>query len=42
MVDTDGDAQKPIPQFIEGGVTVVMPCEVNAGKDVVEIREAFP
>ena len=42
MVDTDGDARAIIPLFIEGGVNVVMPCEVNAAMDVVELREAFP
>ena len=42
MVDTDGDARRLIPLFIEGGVSVLMPCEVNAGMDVVGLREAFP
>lgn len=42
MVDTDGDARRIIPLLIEGGVSVLMPCEVNAGMDVVALREAFP
>ena len=42
MVDTDGDARKLIPLFMEGGVNMLLPCEVNAGMDVVELRESFP
>lgn len=42
LVDTDGDARKLIPLFIEGGVTGMFPLEVSAGMDLVELREAFP
>ncbi len=42
FVDTDGDFWKMIPKFIEGGVTGVFPCEVNANMDVAAIREAYP
>jgi hypothetical protein len=42
LVDTDGDARKLIPLFIEGGVTGMFPLEVAAGMDVVQLREAFP
>ena len=41
-VDTDGDARKLIPLFVEGGVTLLYPLEPQAGMDVVELREAFP
>jgi uroporphyrinogen decarboxylase len=41
-VDTDGDARRLIPLFMEGGVTVMYPLEPQAGMDVVELREAFP
>lgn len=41
-VDTDGNAWKLIPLFIEGGVTGLFPMEVAAGMDVVKLREAFP
>jgi uroporphyrinogen decarboxylase len=42
LVDTDGDCRQLIPLFLEGGVTGIYPFEVQAGMDVVEIREAFP
>jgi uroporphyrinogen decarboxylase len=42
MVDTDGNFFKLTALFMEGGVNVLSPCEVNAGMDVVELREAFP
>jgi len=42
MVDTDGDARKLIPLFLEGGVTKLYTLEPQAGMDVVELREAFP
>jgi len=41
-VDTDGDAWKLIPLFIEGGVTGLFPMEVAAGMDVAELRHSFP
>jgi uroporphyrinogen-III decarboxylase len=41
-VDTDGDARKIIPLFLEGGVTGVFPLEVIAGMDVKALREEFP
>ena len=42
MVDTDGDARRIIPLLMEGGVNLLLPCEVNAGMDVVGLRESFP
>lgn len=42
MVDTDGDCWKLLPLFVEGGVSVMLPMEVNAGMDVTKVREAFP
>ncbi|MFC1993420.1 uroporphyrinogen decarboxylase family protein [Chloroflexota bacterium] len=41
-VDSDGNIWKLIPLWIEGGVTVLYPFEVEAGMDIVEVRKAFP
>jgi hypothetical protein len=42
LVDTDGNCWKLIPLMVEGGVTGLYPFEVNAGMNVVEVREAYP
>ncbi|MCL4535589.1 MAG: hypothetical protein M1370_10580 [Bacteroidetes bacterium] len=42
LVDTDGNCWKLIPLMVEGGVTGLYPFEVNAGMNVVEVRESFP
>jgi len=42
FVDTDGNCWKLIPLFLEAGVTGLYPFEVNAGMDVVKVRESFP
>ena len=42
LVDTDGDCRKLIPLFLDCGVTGLYPFEVQAGMDVIQIREAFP
>lgn len=42
LLDTDGDCSSLIPLFIEGGITGLYPFEVNAGMDVVAVRQAFP
>jgi uroporphyrinogen decarboxylase len=42
LVDSDGDCRSIIPVMMEGGVTGLMPFEVNAQMHVVEIRKAFP
>jgi len=40
-VDTDGDLLSLIPLFIEAGVDTLMPFEVQAGMDIVQIREQY-
>ena len=40
-VDSDGDVREMIPIFLEAGVNVMLPFEVQAGLDVVKIREQF-
>jgi len=40
-VDSDGDVRQMIPIFLEAGVDALMPFEVQAGMDVVKIREDF-
>ena len=42
LVDTDGDCTKLVPLFLKGGVTGLYPFEVQAGMDVVQVREAYP
>ena len=42
FVDTDGDCEQLIPLFIEAGVDVVFPFEVQAGHDVCRTRREFP
>ena len=42
IVDTDGDCRKMIPVFLDAGVDCLMPFEVQAGMDVVAIRNAYP
>ncbi len=42
LVDSDGDCKQIIPALMEGGITGLMPFEVNAGMNVVEVRKAFP
>ncbi len=42
LVDTDGDCSLLIPLFLEGGVTGIYPFEVQAGMDVVAVRQAYP
>lgn len=42
FVDTDGDFNKLIPNFIESGVEGFLPMDVNAGMDIVKVREQFP
>ena len=41
IVDTDGNALSLIPLFLEAGVNALMPFEVQAGMDVVQIRREF-
>jgi hypothetical protein len=42
IVDSDGDINKLIPLWLEGGVTGLLPFEVRAGMDVTRIGEEFP
>lgn len=40
-VDSDGDITELIPLWLEGGVNHIWPLEVNAGVDVVALREQY-
>lgn len=42
FVDTDGDFMSAIPTFLKGGVDGFLPMDVNAGMDIVKVRENFP
>lgn len=42
LVDSDGDVNKLIPLFIEGGVTALYPFEANSNNDVAEVRKNYP
>lgn len=42
LVDTDGNIEKLIPQFLEAGVTGMYPMETSAGMDVVKLRQQYP
>jgi uroporphyrinogen decarboxylase len=41
-VDTDGDLTLLIPKFVDAGVNLICPWEVQAGMDVLEVRNAWP
>lgn len=42
QLDTDGNCEELIPLFAEGGVNMMLPFEVLAGCDVVELRKKYP
>lgn len=42
FVDTDGDFKKLIPNFIDAGVEGFLPMDVNAGMDIVAVRQEYP
>lgn len=42
LVDTDGDFVKLVPNFMDAGIDGFLPMDVNAGVDIVEVRERFP
>lgn len=42
FVDTDGDFKLRIPHFMAAGVDGFLPMDVNAGMDIVAVREQFP
>ena len=41
-VDTDGNLTLLIEKFVEAGVNLLWPFEVNAGMDVLEVRRQWP
>lgn len=41
-VDTDGDCSELIPLFLDAGINMMMPFEVQAGMDVTKIAKAYP
>jgi uroporphyrinogen decarboxylase len=42
VVDTDGNVAQLIPLFLESGLTGMYPFEVQAGNNIVAIREQYP
>jgi uroporphyrinogen decarboxylase len=42
VVDTDGNIDVLLPLFLEAGLTGIYPIEVQAGNDLVAIRERYP
>ena len=42
FVDTDGEFTKLIPNFMAAGIDGFLPMDVNAGMDIVAVREQFP
>lgn len=42
LVDTDGDATPLLPLFIEGGIDIVFPVEIQSGMDPLALRETYP
>lgn len=42
FVDTDGDFSALIPNFIEAGIEGFLPLDVNAGIDIVQLRQRYP
>jgi uroporphyrinogen decarboxylase len=40
-VDSDGQIDSLLPLWVEAGVTMIHPFEVQAGMDVVQVRKAF-
>ena len=42
FVDTDGDFTKLIPNFMSAGVDGFLPVDVNAGVDIVKVRQEYP
>lgn len=41
ILDSDGDIEELIPVFLEAGVNVLFPFEVQAGMDIVKIRKKY-
>ncbi len=42
LVDTDGDFMMMIQHFLDAGIDGFIPLDVNAGMDIVKVREQFP
>ncbi len=42
LVDTDGDFRRLIPNFLSVGVDGFLPMDVNAGMDIVSVRQEYP
>lgn len=42
FVDTDGDFTALIPNFVSAGVDGFLPMDVNAGMDIIKVREQYP
>jgi hypothetical protein len=42
LLDSDGDITQLIPLFIEAGIDGLLPFEVAAGMDIVEISQQYP
>ncbi|MGA3218467.1 MAG: uroporphyrinogen decarboxylase family protein [Acidimicrobiales bacterium] len=42
LVDTDGDFRRLIPNFMSVGVDGFLPMDVNAGMDIVSVRQEYP
>jgi uroporphyrinogen-III decarboxylase len=42
LVDSDGNVDQLIPLFLESGLTGMYPFEVQAGNDIVAVREQYP
>lgn len=42
FLDTDGDFTGMIPTMMKAGLDGVLPVDVNAGVDIVKVRESFP
>lgn len=41
-VDTDGDCSELIPLFMDAGINMIMPFEVQAGMDVTKVARQYP
>lgn len=42
LVDTDGDFRRLVPNFMKVGVDGFLPLDVNAGMDIVSLRDEYP
>lgn len=42
FLDTDGDFTMMVPNILKAGLDGILPVDVNAGVDIVKVREQFP